>query len=160
MDLITEKFISEEDGGFTMLTAAKTSISYRSRNEVLVGTDFEGDGSSMTDSGYARIIKSWKRGTPISEAKVVFEGEKSDVAVSQFAYHDRDGICHEFQVRAVTFYTSKYWYRSLTMDQIATTTADEETTPFLPVPIPEDAEISTFGNDAMITLRTDWQPSG
>ena len=66
----------------------------RSRNEVLVGTDFTGDGSSLTDSGYARVVKSWRRGTPISEAVTVFEGEKTDVCASQYAYHDR-GFIHE-----------------------------------------------------------------
>ena len=28
------------------------------------------------------------------------------------------------------------------------------------MPIPEDAEIGTFGSDAMITLRSDWTPPG
>jgi len=157
-DLITEKFVDAEDGGFVMSKAAKTSMSYRSRDEVLIGTDFEGDGSTMTDSGYARVVKSWKRGTPLSEAKVVFEAEQSDIAGGQWAYHDRNGICHEFQLRSVTFYTSKYWYRSLSLEQLSGTTADEETTPFQPVPIPDDAEISTFGKEAKIALRSDWTP--
>mmetsp|Transcript_31869 Transcript_31869/g.52548 ORF Transcript_31869/g.52548 Transcript_31869/m.52548 type:complete len:814 (+) Transcript_31869:124-2565(+) len=160
MDLSTEEFIDPADGGFAMPTAAKTSIQYRSRNEVLVGTDFDGDGSTMTDSGYARVIKSWKRGTPLSEATTVFEAEQSDIAGAQYAYHDRNGICHEFQMRSVTFYTAKFWYRSLTLEQIATTTADQENTPFEPIPIPDDAEISTFDSDAMITLRSDWKPPG
>jgi len=60
-----------EDGGFAMPTAAKTSIAYRSRDEVIAGTDFENDGSCMTDSGYPRVVKSWKRGTPIEDATVV-----------------------------------------------------------------------------------------
>jgi prolyl oligopeptidase len=34
----------------------------------------------MTRSGYARIIKRWKRGTPISEAQFVYEAKESDVA--------------------------------------------------------------------------------
>mmetsp|Transcript_13161 Transcript_13161/g.15472 ORF Transcript_13161/g.15472 Transcript_13161/m.15472 type:complete len:794 (-) Transcript_13161:66-2447(-) len=159
-DLVKEKFIDEEDGGFAMPTAAKTSIAYRSREEVLVGTDFEGDGSSMTDSGYPRVIKSWKRGTPIEDAKIIFEGEKSDVSVGQYSYFDRDGMCHEFQYRSLTFYTTKYWYRTLSSEQIVTSPSDEEATPFIPIPIPEDAEISTFGSDAMITLRSDWTPPG
>ena len=28
------------------------------------------------------------------------------------------------------------------------------------MPIPEDAEIGTFGSDAMVTLRSDWTPPG
>ena len=64
-----------------MPTNVKTSIAYRLRNEVIVGTDFQGGGSTMTDSGYARVVKSWKRGTKIEEATVVFEGEKEDMLV-------------------------------------------------------------------------------
>jgi len=159
-DLVTQKFIGVEDGGFVLDEPAKSSISYRSRDEVLIGTDFGGDGSAMTDSGYPRVVKSWKRGTPLSEAKVVYEVEQADIAGSQMAYHDRGGTVHEFQVRTITFYSSKFWYRALTPEQLASTTADEETTPFKAVPIPDDATASTFGSDAMISLRSDWTPPG
>lgn len=111
-DLSTEQFVDVSDGGFAIATPAKTRISYRSRNEVLVGTDFGMDGSSLTDSGYPRVVKSWKRGTPLEDAVTVFEGKQSDIAASQFAYHDR-GFVHEFQLRSITFYTSQYFYRSL-----------------------------------------------
>jgi prolyl oligopeptidase len=159
IDLVTEKFVDPVDGGFAMPTAAKSSVMWRSRNELLVGTDFEGDGSTMTDSGYPRVFKSWKRGTPISEAVTVFEAEQTDIAGHQYAYHDR-GIVHEFKLRSVTFYSAKYWYRSLTKEALDTITADKETTPFAEVPIQDDAKISTFGSDAMVTLRSDWQPPG
>ena len=39
----------------------------------------------MTDSGYPRTVHEWRRGTPLSEATKVYEGEKSDVAVSGYA---------------------------------------------------------------------------
>lgn len=62
------------------------------------------------------------------------------------------------KLRSITFYTAKYFYRSLTVEGINGSTADEETTPFKEVPIPEDAELGTFADMAMITLRTDYQP--
>ena len=158
-DLVSERFIDASEGGFDMPTAAKTQLGWRSRNEVLVGTDFGGDGSTLTDSGYPRVVKSWRRGTPIEAAEVVFEGEQTDVAASQYAYHDR-GFVHEFQLRSITFYTSKYRYRLLTVDAIRNTSAAAETTPFADVHIPEDAELGTFGNAALVTLRSDWQPPG
>jgi len=156
-DLKTEKFVEPADGGFALPTPAKTRISYRSRDEVLVGTDFGGDNSTLTDSGYPRVVKSWKRGTPIEEAMTVFEGEQTDIAANMYAFHDREFV-HEFKLRSITFYTSKYFYRSLTAEGIAGTTADEETTPFKEVPIPEDAELDMFADVAMITLRTDYEP--
>jgi len=156
-DLKTEQFVDPNgpDRGFALLQPAKTRIAYRSRDEVLVGTDFGQDGSTLTDSGYPRVVKAWRRGTPIEEAVTVFEGEQTDIAANQYAFHDR-GFVHEFQLRSITFYTSKYFYRSLTAEGIETTTADEESTPFKEVPIPEDAELGMFADMAMITLRSDF----
>jgi len=154
-DLTAERFLEASEGGFAMPVAAKTRIKYRSRDEVLVGTDFEGDGSSLTDSGYPRVVKAWKRGTPLAEAVKVFEGEQTDIAAAQFAYHDR-GFEHEFQLRSVTFYTSRYRYRKPA--NLRLVGAAEDTAPFLDVPIPEDAELETFADAALITLRSDWSP--
>ncbi len=75
--LKTETWVDPADGGFAMPQPAKSQVDYRSRNEVLVGTDFGGDGKSLTDSGYPRVVKSWKRGTPIESAVTVFEGEQT-----------------------------------------------------------------------------------
>lgn len=156
--LTTEQFVDPNDDelqGFAILTPAKTRISYRSRNEVLVGTDFYQDGSTLTDSGYPRVVKSWKRGTPISEAVTVFEAQQTDVSANMYSYHDR-GFVHEFQSRSITFYTSQYFYRALTCEGVAGVTADMEQTPFREVPIPEDAELETFANMALVTLRSDF----
>lgn len=152
--LKTEQFVDDELQGFAILTPAKTRISYRSRNEVLVGTDFHQDGSTLTDSGYPRVVKSWKRGTPISEAVTVFEAQQTDIAANMYTYHDR-GFVHEFQSRSITFYTSQNFYRALSCEGVAGVTADMEQTPFREVPIPEDAVVETFANMALITLRSD-----
>ena len=59
------------------LPEAKSQLDWIDINTVLVGTDF-GPGS-MTQSGYARVIKRWKRGTPLIEAEVMYEGQQTDV---------------------------------------------------------------------------------
>ena len=51
--------------GFT-LPEAKSQVAWRDRDSVFVGTDF-GPGS-LTESGYPRVVKEWKRGTPLAEA--------------------------------------------------------------------------------------------
>ena len=51
--------------GFT-LPEAKSEVAWRDPDSLFVGTDF-GPGS-LTDSGYPRIVKVWKRGTPLAEA--------------------------------------------------------------------------------------------
>jgi len=76
-DLPSASFV---EGGFALDEPAKSDVGWRSRDEVLVGTDY-GPGS-MTDSGYPRVIKSWKRGTPLADARTVFEGETTDVGAS------------------------------------------------------------------------------
>lgn len=155
-DLKEEKWIAPEDGGFALPKAAKTDLSYRARNEVLVGTDFEGDGSTLTDSGYPRVVKSWKRGTPLAEAVKVFECEKTDIYASQEAYYDR-GFLHELQKRTIDFYTAKRWYR---VPKDLTVAAHEDPTPYVAIPIPDDSSFSTFANAGVIELRTDWQAPG
>ena len=49
------------------------------RDTLLVGGVF-GE-AEMTDSGYPRTLREWKRGTAVEEAPLVFEGEASDVSV-------------------------------------------------------------------------------
>ena len=75
-DLHSKTFVKD---GFATEKAAKCSVSFRTRDEVLIGTDFEGDGGSLTDSGYPRVVKSWRRGTPLAEAKTVFEVQHADM---------------------------------------------------------------------------------
>mmetsp|Transcript_20763 Transcript_20763/g.41318 ORF Transcript_20763/g.41318 Transcript_20763/m.41318 type:complete len:821 (+) Transcript_20763:54-2516(+) len=159
--LSTETFVDPngDEQGFEITTPAKTRISYRSRNECLVGTDFHHDKSTLTDSGYPRVVKSWKRGTPLSEAVTVFEAQQTDIAANMYSYHDR-GYVHEFQLRSITFYTSQYLYRALPVEGVAGVTADMEEVPFREVPIPEDAELGTFANTALVTLRSDLDIGG
>lgn len=73
-DIAKREFVKD---GFN-LPEAKSQLDWVDIHTVYVGTDF-GSGS-MTHSGYARIIKRWKRGTLISEAQLMYEGKESDVA--------------------------------------------------------------------------------
>ena len=56
-------------------------------------------------------VRKWKRGTPLAEAKLVYEGEKGDVAASGYFYHDR-GLTYEWRQRALTFWTSEHLVRA------------------------------------------------
>lgn len=96
-DLRTKAFV--KDGFF--IPEAKSRYGWIDENTLAVATDF-GEGS-LTKSGYPRIMKEWKRGTPLAEAKTVFEGEESDVAVSASAYRTKEGVWRVIS-RAMTFY--------------------------------------------------------
>ncbi len=74
-DMEKREFVT---GGFE-LPEAKSGVTWLDRDTVLVGTDFGPD--SMTDSGYPRIVKRWRRGQPLRDAQTLFEGEASDVSV-------------------------------------------------------------------------------
>ena len=99
-DTITKTFVA---GGFT-LPEAKSEIEWIDLNSVYVGTDF-GPGA-MTDSGYPRVIKRWKRGTPLSAAATVFEAEVKDVAAS-VAVGRTPGFERTLFSRATDFYNEK-----------------------------------------------------
>ena len=72
-DLTTRQFVPRDEQGFRTDVAAKCDVGFRRRDEVLIGTDFPGEEGSLTDSGYPRVVKSWRRGTPLEEAVTVFE---------------------------------------------------------------------------------------
>jgi prolyl oligopeptidase len=83
-DMETREFMT---GGFR-LPEAKQSVAWVDADALLVATDF-GEGS-MTTSGYARQAKLWRRGTPLSAAETLFEGELSDVSVGVGTWRTAD----------------------------------------------------------------------
>ena len=62
-DMEKREFVTD---GFE-LPEAKSRHHLGGRDTVLVGTDF-GPGS-LTDSGYPRIVKRWRRGQPLEDAR-------------------------------------------------------------------------------------------
>jgi len=87
---------------------AKGSLGWRDVNSVYVATDF-GPGS-MTDSGYARQVKLWQRGTPMSSATLVYEGKKDDLGVGAFRDH-ATGFERDFVMRDIGFYSNELFLR-------------------------------------------------
>ncbi len=95
------------EGGFYR-PEAKGSLGWIDRDTVYVATDF-GPGS-MTESGYARIVKEWKRGTPLESAKLVYEGKATDMAVGA-GHDDTPGFERDFVYRALAFYNDELYLR-------------------------------------------------
>jgi prolyl oligopeptidase len=99
-DLAKREFV--KDGFY--LPEAKSQFDWVDSNTLYVGTDF-GPGS-MTQSGYVREIKLWKRGTPLANAVQVFEGKDSDV--SAFVNVDKTPGFERITVgRSTDFYNSE-----------------------------------------------------
>lgn len=138
-DLEAKRFIPEAEGGF-ILPEAKSDICWKDRDTMYVGTDF-GEGS-LTDSGYPRQAKQWKRGTPLSEAELIFEGEKTDIAVS--AEWDQEiGRNYDWVQRAITFYTAEYFLR-----------VDGELKKVL---VPDHMMVNCYADQIILQLRKDWK---
>ena len=74
-DLEGKNFVK---GGF-VLPEARNNYEWKDANTLLVATDF-GEGTT-TEFGWPRIVKEWKRGTSLEEAKVLFEADSSEVYV-------------------------------------------------------------------------------
>ncbi|GGD32555.1 prolyl oligopeptidase family serine peptidase [Pseudoxanthomonas indica] len=103
-DLTTKTFLKE---GF-FRPAAKGGLGWKDADTVYVYTDF-GDGS-MTSSGYPRIVKEWKRGTPLSAATVVYEGKTDDMYIAAM-HDDTPGFERDFVSRTIAFYNDELYLR-------------------------------------------------
>ena len=138
-DLNERKFMAD---GFSV-PEAKTDVAWRDHDAVYIGTDF-GPGS-QTSSGYPRIIKEWRRGTPLTQARTVFEGQPGDVGVNAAVDHDH-GHVYEWIRRAPTFFTDETMLRR-----------DDQ---WVRIEKPNDASVSTFGTYLILRLRSDWTVGG
>jgi prolyl oligopeptidase len=139
-DLEKRRFV--EDG--FVLPEAKSDVGWIDLNTIYVGTDF-GPGT-LTDSGYPRLVKRWKRGTPLVQAVTVFEGRSSDVAVGFARVRTRVGatvVWHDLLTRQITFFTSEqYLLQGGKQVRLA---------------VPDDADVSLFSDQILVRLRSDWQ---
>ncbi|MEY4750002.1 MAG: hypothetical protein RIQ60_2216 [Pseudomonadota bacterium] len=90
-------------GGFA-LPEAKSDVVWEDADHLLVGTNF-GPGS-LTDSGYPRLIKRWRRGTPLAEAVSVFEAQRSDVS-AWVSVERSPGLQRVTVGRSTDFYSSE-----------------------------------------------------
>lgn len=134
-DMLTRQFV---DDGFA-LPEAKSQVSWADPDTVLVGTDFGPD--SLTDSGYPRVIKRWRRGTPLAEAETVFEGARSDVNVvasaSRIPGYERTLIG-----RALDFWNEEVY--------------ELRGSELIRIDAPTDASVSLHREWLLIELRSDW----
>lgn len=138
-DIASKSFVKD---GFT-LPEAKLSADWRDLNSIYVATDF--GAGSMTDSGYPRIIKEWKRGTPLQNATTLLEGKTTDMSVSAQLSRHQD---HQYELlhRQITFYTAEHFYRN--GDKLNR------------LDVPAKADIGFFRDQMLVTLREDWIVNG
>lgn len=136
-DLSGKEFV--KDGFY--LPEAKGGMSFIDLDTVVVSTDF-GPGS-QTSSGYPRLSKLWKRGTELSEAETLIEGEESYVGVWGGVIHTPERDFLSVTV-APTFFTRELHLK-----------VGEH---MKRLDLPEDAEPNAFfKNQVVVSLKSDWE---
>ena len=134
-DLSTRSFVAH---GF-YLPESKGSFSWAGKDRLFVARDFGPD--TMTESGYPRIVKLWRRGEALTAADIIFEGGRTDVSVGAYATL-APGYEAEFVYRGIDFYNTDLFIRR----EGALRAID----------IPSDATASVHRGRLFITLDTDW----
>lgn len=88
-----------------VLPEGKHNVVWEDEDTLLVGTELkEGD---LTDSGYPRTVRRWKRGTDLKDAAIVFEGSKEDISASGWVFElTKDHYVIGFQ-RQTDFYNTE-----------------------------------------------------
>jgi prolyl oligopeptidase len=138
-DLESKSFV--KDGFF--LPEAKSTVGWVDRDSLFVGTDF-GPGT-LTTSGYPRIAKLWKRGTPLEKAETVFETKPEDVWA--YALHDdTKGFERDFVLRGITFFTNELFLRR-----------DGK---LVKIDKPDSANANVHRDLLLVELRDDWTVAG
>jgi prolyl oligopeptidase len=136
-DLEAMAFVAD---GFT-LPEAKGSAGWIDRDTLFVATDF-GPGS-MTSSGYPRVVKEWRRGAPLPEARTVYEAGPDDLSASAW-FDYTPGHERQFVQRQIGFYSSELFVR------------DPASGALTKVEKPEDADAFTVRDQLLVQLRSDW----
>lgn len=140
-DLIRKEFVPD---GFR-LSEAKNRVDWIGPDLIFVGTDFGPD--SMTDSGYPREVRIWKRGNPLSSSKRIFQAPKAYVSTGGTTI-DRPEGQYRFVSASPNFFSEElYWMR------------DDDS--LVRVGIPDDSSFyGVFQGQLLAKLRTAWSPAG
>lgn len=134
-DMTTKEFVAD---GF-YIPDAKSDVEWEDQDSLFVATDF-GEGS-MTESGYPRIVKRWRRGTPLEEAETIFTASTGDMGVSVTRIR-QPGFERTVLYRAVDFYNQEAF--ELRGDEL------------LRIDIPTDAKFAVHRQWIMILLLSSW----
>jgi prolyl oligopeptidase len=129
-------------GGFR-LPEAKQSAAWIDGDTLLVATDF-GPGS-MSDSGYPRVVRRWRRGTPLDAAEPLYEAPATHMGVwvAQVQTADR---AHLLVLHRTSFYEG-------------TTHLLEGDDP-VRLDVPLDADVHLLRDMLLVYLRSPWRVGG
>ena len=140
-DALAKRFV--EDG--FVLPEAKSGIAWLDRDTLLVATNW--GAGSLTESGYPRVAKRWKRGTPLAKAETVFEGRQEDIGIWPRVMDSGEATLPMID-QSLTFYTGAYHFIG-------------DDGKLLRLPLPESVDLAGFfAGRILFTLRDAWDVAG
>jgi len=140
-DLTTAAFVP---GGF-VLPHSKQNADWLDKDTLLVARDW-GPGT-MTESSYAFVIKSLKRGQSLDQAVEIYRGTAKDVSDSPTVLRDADGHKVALIQRGLDFWNSDY--AALTSAGVT------------PLSLPKKMTIrGLIDNKLVFTIEQDWRFQG
>ena len=139
-DLKTGKFVEH---GF-VLPHSKQTVDWLDKDSLLVARDW--GAGTMTKSGYPFVVKLWKRGQPLDQAKEVFRGTENDVDASGLTLNDSQGHHVTLFEHGLNFFESEYF--------LWTPGGNKK------LALPRKVDVNgLLDNQLIVTLNQDWKPS-
>ena len=155
-DLESKSIIPEKQGGF-YVPEAKTSIEWRTKDTVFIGTRFDDAANNgLTDSGYPRIMKEWRRGTPLKDAKLILEGRQKDVGFEHWDGPKRDTWVYS-NGTIITIDWIKLGTSFYTNDQYIIDGINGDLIKLL---LPDDSKVTSYWDTLLVELRSEWKHEG
>ena len=137
-NLTSKTWVTIEEGGF-FRPESKGGVSWKNADTVYVYTDFHA--GSLTNSGYPRMVKEWKRNQELKDAILIYEGQQTDMYIA--AAYNRS-CKRSFVSRTIAFYNDEVYLVN-----------DDHSLTFLDLPNSANKEVH---NDFLfLELRKDWK---
>jgi prolyl oligopeptidase len=138
-DLIKKEFISN---GFN-LAEGKHDLTWVNENEIVLARATLPE--DLTNSGYPKDIRIWKRGESAADAKLIFSGKKEDTYVDSFASRPNDDQPARYKIirRGIDYFNFE---RFLLQD-------DGQ---LVKLNIPTQVNFDVQDDQMIMLLKTDW----
>jgi len=140
-DVAARAFVKD---GFDV-AEAKTDIAWVDIDTAMVTTNWGPD--TLTQAGYPRVVKAWRRGQPLRDAQTIYEAEPGDAAVALKTVFGV-GRVDRFIVRGLDFFRTELFHvdPSWRVTRIA---------------VPEFAEFKGIHRgQVLLQLMRDWRTAG
>jgi prolyl oligopeptidase len=138
-NLKTGAFVAD---GF-VLPRSKQSVEWVDKDTLLVARDW--GAGTMTKSGYPFVVKLWKRGQSLDQAKEIYRGVETDVGAGARTFNDSLGHRATLLSRALNFFESE--------NSLLTSAGVKR------IGLPRKVDVNDLlSGQLIVTLNEDWQP--